>query len=104
MLAYYVEWHLRRKLAPLLFEDAEREAAARRKTAVEPEQGLRTLLAHLGTLSLHRVALTQDNPHEFDLLTGQTPLQKQAFALLGVEPEKIVSSKLTGRNRGTRFD
>ena len=28
MLAYYVEWHLRRKLAPLLFEDAEREAAA----------------------------------------------------------------------------
>ena len=33
LLAYYVEWHLRRKLAPLLFEDAEREAgAARRET------------------------------------------------------------------------
>ena len=37
MLAYYVEWHLRQKLAPLLFEDAEREAAqARRETPVEP--------------------------------------------------------------------
>ncbi len=118
MLAYYVEWHLRRKLAPLLFEDAEREAAAaRRQTPVEPAQvaeaaeakaagkrtpeglpvqSLRSLLAHLGTLSLNRVALTRDNPHEFELLTEQTPLQEKAFALLGVEPEKIVSSKLTG--------
>ena len=36
MLAYYVEWHLRRRLAPLLFEDDDRQTAkARRQTAVE---------------------------------------------------------------------
>jgi hypothetical protein len=28
MLAYYVAWQLRRKLAPLLFEDHDRPAAA----------------------------------------------------------------------------
>ena len=27
MLAYYVQWHLRRLLAPLLFEDCDREGA-----------------------------------------------------------------------------
>ena len=31
MLAYHVEWHMRRKLAPLLFEDHDREAAAARQ-------------------------------------------------------------------------
>ena len=39
MLAYYVEWHMRRKLAPLLFEDAHREATEpRREAPVEPAQ------------------------------------------------------------------
>ncbi|HEX8214074.1 MAG TPA: IS1634 family transposase, partial [Allosphingosinicella sp.] len=67
MLAYYVEWHLRRSLAPLLFQDHDRAAAAgerasavakaeispaarRKKTRGETEDGLpvhsfRTLLA-----------------------------------------------------------
>ena len=118
MLAYYVEWHLRQKLAPLLFEDAEREAAqARRETPVEPAkvseaaeakaaskrtpeglpvQSLRTLLEHLGTLALNRVTLTPDDPHEFEMLTKPTPLQQRAFSLLELEPEKLVSSRLTG--------
>ena len=34
------------------------------------------------------------NPHEFELLSEQT--QEQAFALLGVEPEKIVLGRLSG--------
>ena len=39
MLAYFVEWHMRRKLAPLLFEDAHREATEpRREAPVEPAQ------------------------------------------------------------------
>ncbi len=39
LLAYYVEWHLRRRLAPLLFEEQDREAARqRRKTPVEKAQ------------------------------------------------------------------
>ncbi len=28
MLAYYVEWHLREALAPILFDDHRRDAAA----------------------------------------------------------------------------
>ena len=33
MLAYYVQWHMRRKLAPLLFEDHDRPAAAAARTS-----------------------------------------------------------------------
>ena len=37
MLAYYVQWHMRRRLAPLLFEDHDRLAArAQRNSPVEP--------------------------------------------------------------------
>ena len=119
MLAYYVEWHLRRKLAPLLFEDAEREAAAaRRQTPVEPAevslaaeakaaskrtpnglpvQSLSTLLAHLASLTLNEVTLPGDDRYAFPLLAQPTPLQKEALALLGVDLPKSVSSKVTGR-------
>ena len=100
MLAYYVGWHLRRKLAPLLFEDSEREAAAAQRASPVapaevaaskvtskrtpeglPVQSLRTRLEHLGTLTLNRVILTPDDPQEFELL--------------GVDPERVASSKLT---------
>ena len=119
MLAYYVEWHLRRKLAPLVFEDAEREAAAaRRQTPVEPAevslaaeakaaskrtanglpvQSLSTLLAHLASLTLNEVTLPGDDRYAFPLLAQPTPLQKEALALLGVDLPKSVSSKVTGR-------
>ena len=33
MLAYYVEWHMRRSLAPLLFEDHDRQAARTMRTS-----------------------------------------------------------------------
>jgi len=37
MLAYYVEWHMREKLAPVLFDDHERDKAeATRASIVEP--------------------------------------------------------------------
>jgi transposase len=39
MLAYYVEWHMRRALAPVLFDDHEREAAEEaRRSIVAPAQ------------------------------------------------------------------
>jgi hypothetical protein len=39
MLAYYVEWHMRQVLAPLLFDDEDREAAqAQRTSIVAPAQ------------------------------------------------------------------
>src|SRR3954454_13776505 len=72
VLAYYVEWHLRRAWRPLLFEDEEldhdravrdpvapakpSDSARRKKTTHQTAGGLpvhsfRTLLAHLGTRS-----------------------------------------------------
>ena len=39
MLAYYVEWHMRQALAPLLFDDEDHEAAqAQRTSMVAPAQ------------------------------------------------------------------
>jgi hypothetical protein len=39
MLAYYVEWHMRRALAPMLFDDDDRDAArARRPSVVAPAE------------------------------------------------------------------
>ncbi len=76
MLAYYVEWHLRRRLAPLLFEDDDRQQArAKRTSPVQPARisdrakakadtkttaegfpvhSLKTLLADLATLTLNQ--------------------------------------------------
>ena len=41
MLAWYVEWHLRRRLAPLLFEDDDREGARAHRTSPVQCRGLR---------------------------------------------------------------
>jgi transposase len=103
MLAYYVEWHLRRSLSPLLFQDHDRAAAAgerasvvakagispaarRKKARRETEDGLpvhsfRTLLAELGTATRTRVRVGE---HAFDKLAQLTPLQERAFLLLEV--------------------
>jgi transposase len=107
MLAYYVEWHMRRRLAAILFDDHERQAteaarqsivapaprsaAAQRKDvskrtdADEPVHSLRTLLADLGTLCKNRVRLVSDPAVEFDQYTRATPPQQRAFDLLEVE-------------------
>ncbi len=108
MLAYYLEWHLRRALAPMLFNDhdpAGREAqrsspvaqakpseAARRKAArkqTEPASGeplpvhsFRTLLADLATLTRNTVRLGRDRISA--VLASPSKLQRRAFDLLGV--------------------
>jgi hypothetical protein len=103
MLAYYVEWHLRRSLAPLLFQDHDRAAAAaerasvvaraeispaarRKKARRETEDGLpvhsfRTLLVELSTATRTRVRVGE---HAFDKLAQLTSLQERAFQLLEV--------------------
>ena len=103
MLAYYVEWHLRRSLAPLLFQDHDRADAAKQRTSVvakaeisqaarqkksskRTEEGLpvhsfRTLLAELANADRIRVRVGE---HTFDKLAQLTPLQKRAFQLLEV--------------------
>ena len=101
MLAYYVEWHMRESLAPLLFDDetperhrhpvkpAQRSAAAltkaktRRTTADEPVQSFHDLLGDLGTIVKNRVSKT-GSPVTFDVVTTPTPHQQRAFTLLKV--------------------
>jgi transposase len=106
MLAYYVEWHMRKKLAPLLFDDHERdEAESMRASIVQPaprsdaarakdktkqtEDGLpvhsfRTLLDDLGTLARNRVRVRAENGSEFYELTQPTTLQQRALDMLGI--------------------
>ena len=106
MLAYYIEWHMRRKLAPLLFEDHDKQRAqTRRKSVVQPaqrsesadnkaatkhnEHGLpvhsfRSLLADLSTLALNQIQTPAVAVPTFYKLTTPTPVQKKAFSLLGV--------------------
>ena len=105
MLAYCVEWQMRQKLAPILFDDddkeeaqrsrpsivapAQRSAAARQKEATKrtaddyPVHSFQTLLDDLATLAKHRVRLTGSET-EFHQLTQATPTQQHAFDLLGV--------------------
>jgi transposase len=107
MLAYYVEWHMRRKLAPLLFEDDDKEAAgqqrdsvvkpARRSPAADSkagtkhnEEGLpvhsfRSLLADLATLTLNRIQPGDPDLPTFQKLSNPTPIHTEALSLLGVK-------------------
>lgn len=103
MLAYYVVWHMRRALAPLLFADADPVAAAARRTSIvapaerseaaeqkiarrttddgTPLHSFRTLLRDLATLTRNRVRLGEAR---FQQLTSPTPLQQRVFQLLDV--------------------
>jgi Transposase DDE domain len=106
MLAYYVEWHMRQLLAPILFDDhdkpqaqaarasivapARRSDAARRKAATrKTDEGLKvhsfqTLLSDLATIVKNRIQPKDKKIRAFDMLTTPTGLQQQALDLLGV--------------------
>lgn len=105
MLAYYVEWHMRRALAPLLFDEEDHEAAeTQRSSIVAPAQrspsaqqkalskqtvdgfpvhSFRSLLADLATLTRNRVRMGEQL---FDMLATPTTLQERALELLQVRP------------------
>jgi hypothetical protein len=108
MLAYYLEWHMRQALAPILFDDhqraeaaaarssivapAQRSKAARRKAATKrtadglPVHSFQSLLAELATFTRNTMAMA-DAPHDtFLLYPQQTPTQLRAFELLAVQP------------------
>jgi transposase len=109
MLAYYVEWHMRKALAPILFDDHEpgeavnsrpnmvapavRSEAAKRKAKSKitgdnlPVHSFRTLLADLATITKNTVEVERSGNDSvtFEKLARPTPLQQRAFDLLGVK-------------------
>jgi transposase len=104
LLAYYVEWHMRHALRPLLFDDdqleqdrqtrdpvapAQPSPAAKRKKAVRrtadgmPVHSFDTLLASLGTRCRNTCRMKSDPAAPtFRQLTEPTPLQARALELL----------------------
>lgn len=107
MLAYYVEWHMRRALAPILFDDddpegataarnsivapahrstrAEAKALTKRTSAGHPVHSFQSLLGDLSTIAKNRVQPRVAGTPAFDLVTKPTPLQQHALQLLGVQ-------------------
>ena len=108
MLAYYVAWHMRVRLKPMLFDDEHLdEASAGRASPVVkairslhakakdasrtaddglPLHSFRTLLQDLGTLA-YNVTHTRLNPEAKIIITTRpTSLQIKAFELLGLNP------------------
>jgi transposase len=106
MLAYYLEWHMRRKLAQLLFDDTDREAAeSLRKSIVAsarrspeairkqntgitldglPVHSFRTLLADLATLARNTIITATTPGYPLTVLTRPTPVQRRAFELMEI--------------------
>jgi len=106
MLAYYVEWHIREKLAPILFDDHQKEEAQQRRRSIvaparrsdaaqqkdrtkrtadgDPVHSFQTLLEDLATLAKNRVRIVGGKGAEFYELTEPTRSQQHAFDLLGV--------------------
>ena len=106
MLAYYVEWHMRQALAPLLFDDDDRDhAPAARRSVVAPAQrsaraqrkattkrtddggpvhSFQTLLQDLATIAKNRVQPKHSAAPAFEVITRPTPVQQRALDLLGV--------------------
>jgi len=106
MLAYYVEWHMRRALAPILFADEELPARRQQRSPVDPPipsisalrkkaslvdadnlpvHSFSTLLAELGTRCRVLCSLP-GQPALFTQLTTPTPIQQRALELLDLVP------------------
>jgi hypothetical protein len=105
MLSYYISWHMKQALAPLLFRDHDKPAAAAKRTnpvaAAQrsdpalakatrkrtnddtPVHSFTSLLADLATICANHIQPADDMP-AFTKFTTPTALQHQAFKLLGV--------------------
>jgi transposase len=106
VLAYYVEWHMRQLLAPILFDDDDKpQAQAARASIVAPAQrstaaklkaltkqtadgskvhSFQTLIGDLATIVKNRIQPADKSIPAFDMLTQPTAIQQRALALLGV--------------------
>jgi transposase len=106
MLAYYVQWHMRRALAPILFDDddrqgaharrdsivsparrserAEAKALTKRNDAGDPVHSFKSLLRDLATIAKNRIQPKTPGASSFEMITRPTPVQQRALDLLGV--------------------
>jgi len=106
MLAYYVEWHMREALAPILFDDDDKpagealrdspvaparrslralhKAATKRTTDDLPVHSFQTLLADLATIAKNRIQANVPGAETFEKITRPTELQQRALDLLGI--------------------
>ena len=109
MLAYYLEWHMRQPLAPMLFDDHDRAAAAEERASpvakakvsraayrkastqrvdagdgqIQPVHSFRTLLGDLATLTRNTVCFAGQKT--LTVHATPTPVQRRAFSLLGID-------------------
>jgi hypothetical protein len=111
MLACHVEWHMRERLKPILFDDDDPIAAAgKRASIVAPAQpspaalrkraskltahggpvhSFQSLLRDLATCTLNEMTTTLNDAYRFALVATPTPTQAQAFNLLDVDPTRL---------------
>ena len=105
MLSYYLSWHMKQDLAPILFHDHDKPAArakrtdpvaaaqrsnpalakaSRKRTEDDyPVHSFTSLLADLATICANHIQPADDMP-SFTMITTPTPLQRRAFELLGL--------------------
>jgi hypothetical protein len=108
MLAYHVEWHMRGRLKPILFDDAElgqakpaspvppaqpsASAEAKRDSKITaqglPVHSFQTLLRDLATCTLNQTTIALATPIAAYLVARPTPVQASAFTLLNVDPNR----------------
>ncbi|MEG3903660.1 IS1634 family transposase [Microcoleus sp. B4-C5] len=106
MLAYYVEYQMRSRLAPMLFDEDDWESAHHKQTSVVkatksdrtkakartkrtadnlPVHSFQTLLADLGTIAHNEIVGSIEGASwVFDKITQPTIVQQKALDLLGV--------------------
>jgi transposase len=111
MLACHVEWHMRERLKPMLFDDDDPAGAARERASIVapaqpspaalrkraskvsanggPIHSFQSLLRDLATCTLNEVSTTLNPAYSFTLVATPTTIQAQAFTLLAVDPTKL---------------
>jgi hypothetical protein len=110
MLAYHVEHHMRARLAAMLYDETDHEAAAAMRTTIVapaqrsdaatrkqttgrtddglPVHSFQSLLADLATYCRIQATTALNEKYVFTLHTRPTPIQQRAFELLEINPDR----------------
>ena len=110
LLAYHVEWHLRARLAPMLYDEEDHAAASAERASIVakavrspaarakqargvtedglPVHSFRSLLADLATLTRNETVTALNPNYVLTLYARPTPIQQKAFDLLGIDPAR----------------